>query len=484
MLHQGQFTWICPNCALPNFSDSFFDSSDCSYSNLFDSLSDIDNSELDEANDGSSNATTHPARLESTQTKEQHTAKPKHEVKSKLKKRKFNIMTINCQGLKGKQRQKYLASIFDTEKPDVVMGQESKLDGSYTDSEVFPEGYLVKRKDRDANGGGVFIAYKDNIVVNEVKGVGIDSELVMFKPPSRDTTPILSLEKDLEKIFKQEHVPKVILTGDFNLPSIDWGTYSLDDNPQYGLAVNEAMLDLVNKFNLERKVLEPTRLDNILDLILTTVPECVKDVMVIPGMSDHEAVTAECDTNIQTNKKKPRAVHIYRKANIEGIEKELNEFSQDFFASNKSRSTSENWDHFKATLECVMTNHIPTKTISGRWNLPWMNDDLKRLMKKRRRRYDAWKKYGLKTDLDEYNQLKKEVNSTLKVAHNDYVKNMFVDKTENQTDNPAKKLWGYVKSLKMDKIGIPSLVCGNKLFSQAKQKAEVFFATIQICLHY
>ena len=49
-------------------------------------------------------------------------------------------MTINCDSLKGKARQKYLAAIMEEEKPDVVMGQESKLNDTYTDSEVFPKG--------------------------------------------------------------------------------------------------------------------------------------------------------------------------------------------------------------------------------------------------------------------------------------------------------------------------------------------------------
>ena len=70
-------------------------------------------------------------------------------------------MSINCDGLKGKQRQKFFASIINAEKPDVIMGQESKLDSTYHDAEVFPEGLLVKRKDSNANGGGVFIAYKE-----------------------------------------------------------------------------------------------------------------------------------------------------------------------------------------------------------------------------------------------------------------------------------------------------------------------------------
>ena len=99
---------------------------------------------------------------------------------------------------------------------------------------------------------------------------------------------------------------------------------------------------------------------------LTTTPVNVHEIKVIPGMSDHEAVTAMCDTNIETNKKRPRVVHIYTRANTDGIEEDHKTFFNDFHASCESKSTSENWTLFKDTLTSTMTKYITTKTISGR----------------------------------------------------------------------------------------------------------------------
>ena len=84
-----------------------------------------------------------------------------------------------------------------------------------------------------------------------------------------------------------------------------------------------------------------------------------------------------------THKKRPRVVHIYTRANTDGIEEDLETFSNDFHASCESKSTSENWTLFKDTLTSTMTKYIPTKIISGRWNLSWMNGTIKRLIKKR-----------------------------------------------------------------------------------------------------
>ncbi|XP_072030407.1 uncharacterized protein [Amphiura filiformis] len=185
-------------------------------------------------------------------------------------------------------------------------------------------------------------------------------------------------------------------------------------------------------------------------------------------MSDHEAVTANCETNVQTNKKKPRTVHIYKKANLKGIEEDLQDFSNNFHSSTEEKTCSDNWECFKEALQDAMNKHIPTKRLSGRWNLPWMNNNIKHLMKKRRRRYDAWKKFGDKNDLADYKNLKQEVETALKRAHDEYIEGVF----EEDTGNPAKKLWSYVKSLKIDKIGIPPLLYKNRLVSQPKQKAE------------
>jgi hypothetical protein len=126
------------------------------------------------------------------------------------------------------------------------------------------------------------------------------------------------------------------------------------------------MIDLVDSLHLEQQVHKPTRKDNILDLILTNVPDSVHNVKVVPGMSDHEAVTADCETNIQTNKKKPRMVHIYKKANLKGIEEDLQNLSKDF---DSTRSCTENWEYFKKVLNDTMDKHIPTKLLSGRWEL-------------------------------------------------------------------------------------------------------------------
>ena len=61
-----------------------------------------------------------------------------------------------------------------------------------------------------------------------------------------------------------------------------------------------------------------------------------------------------CHLNIlsQTKKKQPRIVHMYRKANTEGIEEELKQFSEEFMSSFEERTCSANWEEFLKRIPC------------------------------------------------------------------------------------------------------------------------------------
>ena len=71
-------------------------------------------------------------------------------------------------------------------------------------------------------------------------------------------------------------------------------------NPQYGKEINKKLIDIVNENELTQVVREPTRGNNILDLIFTTNPGLISSVEVHPDMSDHNAIIT--DVNKGNNK--------------------------------------------------------------------------------------------------------------------------------------------------------------------------------------
>ena len=103
----------------------------------------------------------------------------------------------------------------------------------------------------------------------------------------------------------------------------------------------------------------------------------------------------------------------------------------------------------------AIKNHVPTKTISGRRNLPWITPGLRRLMRKKQRVYNLakwtqnpqhWKKF-------------KELRKTWSGKKN----SPFI----------GKKFWTYIKSKRKDNVGISSLNSENTEITDNKAKAEI-----------
>ena len=105
----------------------------------------------------------------------------------------------------------------------------------------------------------------------------------------------------------------------------------------------------------------PTRKTNTLDLLLTDAPNLVNRVHKAPGLSDHDTVIIEHQLKATVNKKEPRSVPLYHKANWEDIKKRIKEFSTDYFTANATsrRSLNANWDEIRSCIsDCTRMSDI------------------------------------------------------------------------------------------------------------------------------
>ena len=93
---------------------------------------------------------------------------------------------------------------------------------------------------------------------------------------------------------------------------------------------SEQLLEIIDEHGLTQLVKEPTRDDNILDLVLTNNVNIINNVRVIPGISDHDMVLFE--VNLACRKKKPvrRKIYMRKRADTTRIKKELQDFANDF----------------------------------------------------------------------------------------------------------------------------------------------------------
>jgi len=92
----------------------------------------------------------------------------------------------------------------------------------------------------------------------------------------------------------------------------------------------------------------------------------------IPGVSDHDAIVADCDIRPEFCKKKPRMI-FFSKAYWSQMKVDMNNFTPTFLAAYLNCSVEENWSSFKEHLSVLMSTYIASKTTSKRQNLPWMS---------------------------------------------------------------------------------------------------------------
>ena len=198
----------------------------------------------------------------------------------------------------------------------------------------------------------------------------------------------------------------------------------------------------------------PIRGDNILDLCFTTLPDQIKRVEVVPGMSDHEAVTIHLDTTVKYARKKPRMVYLFRKGNMEGVQKDLEDFKNSFLESDpEGKDVDENWNSLKKAIFKTMDKNIPKKQLSSWQDVPWIGNPIKRLIRKKKRLWKKARRTKAEKDWEEFRSLRKQVKAKMKKLHDDYVDGIL----QNSLQERPKKFWSFINSMKKDSNGIPTL---------------------------
>ena len=138
--------------------------------------------------------------------------------------------------------------------PDIIIGTESKLDNTYKNCKISPQGYQtnVIRRDRNSHGGGVFIIAKDEINIPLVVAkIMLKDEAditvgAFYRQPNSTVTEIDDLMTTLLSIQNRHRTTEFIIGGDFNLPGIMWGdSVNIKDTPSYGNAWNKILLSML-----------------------------------------------------------------------------------------------------------------------------------------------------------------------------------------------------------------------------------------------
>ena len=156
---------------------------------------------------------------------------------------------------------------------------------------------------------------------------------------------------------------------------------------------------------------------------------------------------------------------------MESLKGEITHYYNDEFKQHiEANGINETWEKFKEVLNKLMKKHIPQRNIKQNCKLPWVNNGIRRLMRRRKRARAKSKKTGKVADWNRYKEMDKDLKKQLREAHNEYLTNIFT----GDDDRLSKKAWAYIKSRRKENIGIPPLVDKNgRLCEEAQDKAEI-----------
>ncbi len=366
-----------------------------------------------------------------------------------------------------------LRAVVEEKRPTVVAITETWLTDEMNDAEFSIDGYSTTRQDRQnsdkARGGGVALFTRNDIDICKCEalcrsretesvfvlakfkcGKSVKKLLIgnIYRPPKLSLTVIdecCNLLNEAGKLGKKLNAELLIL-GDFNLPGIDWEHYCTK------ACIFEArFLQAVSDNFLSQIVLEPTREQNILDLVLVTNPSQITKVEVLEpiGRSDHNCVHIESNYGINVTSEAKEVLSI-RRTDFCKMSRFFHNIDWESYIIPGSGSIEESWSKFLNIYHEAIRRYVPKTVVKSGTNPKktlTLSRDVRKQILKKRRLWRKWKKSGRKEDELGYKKQRKLVTEIIRGE--EYEKQRALFRSINS--EPAK-FWAYVRS-KREYIG-------------------------------
>ena len=180
-------------------------------------------------------------------------------------------------------------------------------------------------------------------------------------------------------------------------------------------------MEILEEKDLQQLKTKPTRLSAVLDLFCINKPDLVKDISIIPGMSDHETVVVDTFLKIPLNKMKPRHIRRWSKADWDSLRDDTVEFQKLYFDKSTDHTVDENYNCLLGFIKFIMDNYVHQKLSSTRRNVPWFTPCLRRMCGTKQRLYNKARKSGTTQNWNKFKQFQKSVIKAMRAARWDYI---------------------------------------------------------------
>ena len=249
----------------------------------------------------------------------------------------------------------------------------------------------------------------------------------------------------LGSLFHRVQKPAVLL-GDFNCSDIDWENSTSGPTGKFLLqaASDNFYVQHVDFATLPQAGTRP-------DLVFSSDRNIILDVESIGalGTSDHTMMLVTVDGAVRRSSTSEQ-IPDWKKADFDGLKQALSDI--DWEAKFESEGCEASWNAVKSTLDDLQSRYVPLKTrrISNR--PVWMNQNLLRSIRKKRR---MWKAYTATDDYQDYlayKDFEKQVKKSVKQAKRKYERNL-----AKQAKKNPKEFYAYLKTKTSNKESVGPL---------------------------
>lgn len=363
---------------------------------------------------------------------------------------KFSIVHYNVQSVSSK------IDLIESELHnfDIVCLTETWLDGRTSDNDILLNGFNLYRRDRGGDSyGGVCVYVKQNIFSRRRYDLELPAvECVwlevlthhkkyligtFYRPPNSINAYFSAIEDSISLAF-DTNIQDILITGDFNL----------DISKQ---ASNKKISDICQHFNLKQLILEPTHYtetsSSVIDLFLISN----KNHVLLSGVGEpfldqnlryHCPIYCVLHFNKYVSPTYTRQIWLYDRGDFQSLSRELEETDWNSLHNNDIDIYATN---ITDKILRSASKHIPNKSIHVRSSdPPWLTNSIIRLMRKRKRLYDKFKKSRNITDFENYKRVRNKVTCEIRKSKKENIQKLAEKLQRN--DNCPKDWWKTLKT--------------------------------------
>ena len=373
---------------------------------------------------------------------------------------------------------------------DIICLTETWLNDTISDIELFPTGYNIFRNDRkDRVGGGTLTAIKSYLPAREITPMPIDIECVVleidfsscrtalfincYRPPS-DKEFVLHFKTLVDTLHLDKYWG-VFLVGDFNYPGINWidgsgFTNSLTSEEQH-------FTKFIMDYYLFQLVESPTRNNNILDLVITSLPSVISSIESGPSYaeaglpSDHYPVVFDIDISLKLKDSNYKYCYDYKNADFEALNNELSllPLSTGVDEIDSQDDLNEAWSQWCSFVFSAINTHIAKVPRRSSNKPPWISKDLAKAIKKKKTLWRRVKNSTSEQLIEKFRKQRQSIKNWIRRERKAYLHDIACEAFTN-----PKRFWSYY-SFKNKKTPIPVKVNYNGIsITDDMARAEAF----------